>query len=91
VTRFLPTRSRSREGTDLLTYGGKNGRWRASNGGVVQLVYLVMVRVASGEALVPVMAPAAVTGGPPPSNNSAREVLVWRVNGVSSSGNGGWG
>jgi hypothetical protein len=53
--------------------------------------HLVTVRVASGEALVLVKAPVAVvaTGGPPPSNNSVREVLVWSVNCVSSNGKGG--
>jgi hypothetical protein len=40
--------------------------------------YLETVRVVSGEALVLVTAPTAVAamGGPPPSNNSVREVLV---------------
>jgi hypothetical protein len=56
--------------------------------------YWATVRVDFGEALVLVMAPVAVatataTGGPPPSNNSAREVLVRRVDGASSSCNGG--
>jgi hypothetical protein len=37
--------------------------------------YLAMVRVASGEAMVLAMAPAAsvTTGGPPPSNELAQE------------------
>jgi hypothetical protein len=53
--------------------------------------HLVMVRAASSEALVPVMASAvaAAMGGPPPSNNLAQEVLVRWVDGASSSGNGG--
>jgi hypothetical protein len=52
--------------------------------------YLATLRVASSETLVPVMAPVAVvmTGCPPPSNNSAWEVLVWWVDGASTSGNG---
>jgi hypothetical protein len=47
--------------------------------------------VVSGEALAPGMALSAVvmTGGSPPRNNSAREVLVRQVNGASSSGIGG--
>jgi hypothetical protein len=51
----------------------------------------VMVTAVFGEALAPATTPAVVvtTGGPPPRNNSAREVLVWRVDGASSSGNGG--
>jgi hypothetical protein len=50
-----------------------------------------MVTVVFSEALAPTTTPTAVvtTDGPPPSNNLAREVLVWRVDGASSSGNGG--
>jgi hypothetical protein len=53
--------------------------------------YLATVRVASGEALVLVTAPAvaALMGGPLPSNNSAREVSIHQVDGASLRGNGG--
>jgi hypothetical protein len=36
-------------------------------------------------------AEAVTMGGPPPSNNSAREALVWWVNGTSLCSNGGSG
>jgi hypothetical protein len=50
----------------------------------------VMVMAVSGEALTPRTASvvAVMIGGPPPSNNSTREVLVRWVDDVSSSGNG---
>jgi hypothetical protein len=49
--------------------------------------YMATVRVAFREAPVLVKAPTAM-GGPPPSNNSMQEVLDWRINDGSSSGNG---
>jgi hypothetical protein len=47
------------------------------------------VMAVSGEALALGMAPVVVvaTDGPPLSKNSAREVLVRRLDGVSSSNN----
>jgi hypothetical protein len=50
----------------------------------------VMVMAVSAEALTPGTASvvAVMIGGPPPSNNSTREVLVRWVDDASSSGNG---
>jgi hypothetical protein len=51
----------------------------------------VTVTVVFSEAPAPGMTPTVVvmTGGPPPSSNSARETLVRWVDNMSLGGNGG--